>query len=984
MTPLRCRVLRCQRFHFFLRGAACALVAILLAESSPSLSPTRSLAFAQEATPPSAAPLATPLHQRIDELVAKKHLGPFSPLADDADFVRRIYLDLTGTIPGVNEVKAFLGDADPQKRTKLIDRLLVDPRHARHMSTLFDVMLMERRPDKHVTTAEWRKYLYDSFMANKPWDVLVKEMLSSDGVDPATRPAAKFVLDREVEPNLMTRDVGRVFFGQDLQCAQCHDHPLVEDYHQFKYYGLYAFFSRSQIFTRPDKKVVLMDNLDGEAGFQSVFDKTMVGNSLPRVLGGKELPEPPLPPGQEWITAPAKDVRHVPKYSRRMQLAAQVASPDNRPFARNIANRLWAQMLGRGIVEPVDFHHVGNPPSNPELLDALSSAIVEMKFDMRAMLREIALSQAYQRSLELPGDVPSQLAPAQAKAATLAQEIAALKEVQKSKSDAYQAILAEASAIRVGLPSLVEEVTKAKAAADVVQKGIDAANKVVADLSAQLNAKKEIEKTLSEAVAKNKEALAKLASDKELAEAVAKIEAKANQVIAESAGISKQVEEKTAAVKVEADKLPPARQVIDAAIAKLTEARKNLIAIEEREVMADEARRVAEFAVRERQQAVVEMESMNAYASATSARAAAASEAQAAVQQVAAVQTEQRKLMGEMGQLQIAMENAKKTQADAQMALQQALQTAESKANAVKLMEQVKLNLDAAAKALPADAELPKLAASLAPKSEIVAQESAKAQEAVTASQTAMTTASTQMSAAQEKLTAASNRMTSVTQDLAAKQAVADAAAQKARASFESTKVAASKLELDLSNEFASRPLRQLAPEQFGWSVLQSTGVYDAYWTQTTAEIEKASPLSEEAKKDATQLAARRQQIEQAVYDKLAPSVQTFVQFYGAGAAQPQTDFFATVDQALFLANGGALKSWLAPSGDNLTGRLLKLNDPAALSEELYLTVFSRKPTAPEVADVAAYLAARPMDRPVAIQELAWGLISSAEFRFNH
>ena len=120
------------------------------------------------------------------------------------------------------------------------------------------------------------------------------------------------------------------------------------------------------------------------------------------------------------------------------------------------------------------------------------------------------------------------------------------------------------------------------------------------------------------------------------------------------------------------------------------------------------------------------------------------------------------------------------------------------------------------------------------------------------------------------------------------------------------------------------------------------------------------------------------------VYDKLAPSVNTFIQFYGAGAGQPQSDFFATVDQALFLANGGAVKSWLAPSGENLTGRLLKLDDPNVLSEELYLSIFSRKPTAAELADIAAYLAARPMDRPVAIQELAWGLISSAEFRFNH
>lgn len=116
MTPLLGRVLHCQRVHFYLRGAACTL---LLGFASQA-------AFAQEATP------AATLHQRIDELVAKVHLGPVSPVAHDSDFVRRIYLDLTGAIPSVSETKEFLGDADVLKRAKLVDRLLADPRHAQH------------------------------------------------------------------------------------------------------------------------------------------------------------------------------------------------------------------------------------------------------------------------------------------------------------------------------------------------------------------------------------------------------------------------------------------------------------------------------------------------------------------------------------------------------------------------------------------------------------------------------------------------------------------------------------------------------------------------------------------------------------------------------------------------------------------------------------------------------------------------------------
>ncbi|HMC11634.1 MAG TPA: DUF1549 domain-containing protein, partial [Pirellulaceae bacterium] len=314
---------------------------------------------------------APPLHTRIDELVAQAHVGPVAPPASDAEFARRIYLDLTGMVPSSQELAAFVADASADKSAKLIDQLLASPRYVRHMANVFDVMWMERRQDKHVPAAEWQQYLYDSFAANKPYDQLAREVLSSDGADPATRPAAKFFLDREAEPNLMTRDIGRIFFGRDYQCNQCHNHPLIDDYLQPDYYGLYAFVSRTQLFTGNDKKVVLMDKADGEVSYQSVFDPTAKGITYPRVPGGKQVEEPKFNPGEEYVVAPAKEVRHVPKYSRRMQLAAQIV-PTNKPFNRNIANRLWGQMLGRALVEPVEFQYAANPPSNPQLLEVLA------------------------------------------------------------------------------------------------------------------------------------------------------------------------------------------------------------------------------------------------------------------------------------------------------------------------------------------------------------------------------------------------------------------------------------------------------------------------------------------------------------------------------------------------------------------------------------------------------------------------------------
>jgi hypothetical protein len=129
---------------------------------------------------------------------------------------------------------------------------------------------------------------------------------------------------------------------------------------------------------------------------------------------------------------------------------------------------------------------------------------------------------------------------------------------------------------------------------------------------------------------------------------------------------------------------------------------------------------------------------------------------------------------------------------------------------------------------------------------------------------------------------------------------------------------------------------------------------------------------------------AKAQAIEQAVYDKLGGNVGAFVSLFAAAPGQPQQDFSATVDQALFFANGGQVRSWLAPGGGSLTERLVKLDDPKALADELFIAVFTRHPTDDEVADISQYLAARAKDRSAAIQEIVWGLLCSTEFRFNH
>ena len=342
-----------------------------------------------------------PLHQVIDRHIrstkdfARSDAGP----ASDAEFVRRIHLDLVGCIPGTAQVRSFLNDHSPSKRKVLIDRLLASPEHARHLALVFDVMLMERLPDRFVPKATWHEFLRRSFAANKPWDDIAREILSGDGSDPKARHRVKFFLDRGGEANVITRDISRLFLGTNLQCAQCHNHPRVEEYKQEHYYGLFAFVSRSSmLIDRKSRLSLLAEKADGEVTFQSVFDPAKVTKtSLPRVPGGAAFKDPPFDKTKAYLVAPGPGVASKPRYSRRALLAGAVTRADYLPFRRNIANRLWALMMGRGLVSPLDMDHPANPPSHPELLDVLADDIASRKFDIRGFLRELALSDTYQQ-----------------------------------------------------------------------------------------------------------------------------------------------------------------------------------------------------------------------------------------------------------------------------------------------------------------------------------------------------------------------------------------------------------------------------------------------------------------------------------------------------------------------------------------------------------------------------------------------------------
>jgi hypothetical protein len=359
------------------------------------------------------APIARaddPLHVQIDRLVAMQtsdYEKIVAPVASDAEFLRRIYLDLTGTIPTAAQTREFLASAEPKKREQLIDRLLASPEYARHMQRVYDQMLMMRRAQKNVPVAEWEKFLRESFAANKPYDQLVREILSNDGSDKNNRGPARFYLDREGDVNDITRDIAQLFLGANLECAQCHDHPQIDDYKQVHYYGISAFFVRSFVMTDKEKQVVFAEKADGEVTFESVFeirDKISKGpkSTGPRLFESMVISEPKFEkPADAYVVAPNdkdKALRPVPRFSRRDKLAEFIASADNRRFCRTAVNRLWAGMLGRGIVHPVDLDHRDNPPSHALLLALLTEEFAVGGLDVKALLREIALSQTYQRS----------------------------------------------------------------------------------------------------------------------------------------------------------------------------------------------------------------------------------------------------------------------------------------------------------------------------------------------------------------------------------------------------------------------------------------------------------------------------------------------------------------------------------------------------------------------------------------------------------
>jgi len=318
------------------------------------------------------------IDQKIDAKLQRLKIQP-SPVVDDATFVRRASLDLTGQIPSPKTVQIFLADPAPsrQKRSKLIERLIASTAYTDHWTVKWGDLLQSSRKylgDKGVYA--FREWIHDSIAANKPYDKMARELLTARGSSYDDPAANYFRVTRDAKPTM--EKTTQVFLGVRMVCAQCHDHPF-ERWTQNQYYQMAAFFSPVGL------------RAGYEVGEEIIFDQ--------RADYEMKHPKDGHVVRPQYLIASAGA---VPTGERRRDALAQwIVSPDNPFFAKAIANRIWSYFFGKGIIDPVDDIRASNPPSNPALLDALAKDLVDHNFDLQYLMRTIANSRAYQTSIEV-------------------------------------------------------------------------------------------------------------------------------------------------------------------------------------------------------------------------------------------------------------------------------------------------------------------------------------------------------------------------------------------------------------------------------------------------------------------------------------------------------------------------------------------------------------------------------------------------------
>lgn len=336
-----------------------------------------------------------------------------SARADDAEFLRRVYLDLTGCVPPVAKTRAFLADKSPDKRTRLIDELLAHHDFGEHFAHYWHELIVKRDPENnHTVQAQdvFVKWLTRQFNTNRPWDQTVRAMLTATG-DQALAGETFFLLanaeNGQPAANKIVGTAAALFLGNQLQCAECHVHPVVPAWKQQDFWGLAAFFGKTRAVRTGKAKMpntLLAHISDGPAGPKAK------GANAPHTLPDGSIPIPdPRNEGKTVGSARAKlfgdGHAPVPAASVTRAFAADwFTAPSNPYFPRAAVNRVWSQFFGRGLVNPLDDIRPDSHASHPELLQLLAEEFVAAKFDVKHLIRCVCRTEAYQRTSRATAD----------------------------------------------------------------------------------------------------------------------------------------------------------------------------------------------------------------------------------------------------------------------------------------------------------------------------------------------------------------------------------------------------------------------------------------------------------------------------------------------------------------------------------------------------------------------------------------------------
>ncbi len=382
--------------------------------------------------------VASAIDHYIAERLAASGVAAVAP-ADELTLLRRTTLDLAGRVPTQAERTLYLSQPESERRALLVDRFMQSPDFDFHQRNWLDETLLANQPYND----EFRSYLLAAVQQRRSWDAIFRDTMKAHLPDGPDKGAAQFLKSRVRELDDLTNDTAILFFGVNISCAKCHDHPLVADWKQDHFYGLQAFFQRtyqtrkvSSLAERPfgEVKFKTVDGEEKKAAFmfltgEVVADRTLQVSDEER----KQLEERVRKLEHEDVEAEV----YLPDFRPRDEFV-EVALRDSKEhfFAKNIVNRTWARLLGTGLVDPPDQMHSGNPASHSELLAWLTNDLVANGYDLRRLIHGIVLSEAYARSSEwTSGSEPpamSAFAVAQARPMTPRQFSASLQVVVRN------------------------------------------------------------------------------------------------------------------------------------------------------------------------------------------------------------------------------------------------------------------------------------------------------------------------------------------------------------------------------------------------------------------------------------------------------------------------------------------------------------------------------------------------------------------------